>query len=204
MPSPLSPNLYNLLRIHLEKGIPIERLNFSSSQKQRLMQCEEAFKIFVQRPWMDLRAYFSNRWGHSSAEINNDIAVINFMAEFVNKGTRAIDEMKVRATANKAIADGAQSGNAELSLKGATLLAKVAKLDKPEADVDTSTLLAGMPIVITSDPSKKYKNKRVVSDKEMKRIRDYWGVKQDPWQEMTELKEDEDGNFISVNDKQQQ
>lgn len=201
MSSPLSPNLYNLLRIHLEKGIPIERLNFSVAQKQRLLQCEEAFKIFVQRPWMDLRTYFSNRWGHSPAEINNDIAVVNFMADFLNKGTRAIDEMKVRATANKAISDGAQSGNTELSLKGAALLTKVAQLDKPEADVDNSALLAGMPIVITSDPSMKYKNKRAVSDKEMKRIRERWGVKQDPWQEMTELKEDENGDFVPADEE---
>ena len=192
MPTVLSNRFFELLRLHLESGVPIDNMAFRESQKIRIKQCLETFRMFADRPWMDLRIYISNRYGRSQSEISNDIKIINFIAEMQNNGTRALDEMKVRSVANKAIADGARTGNTELSLKGAHMLTKVAKLDQQQDDNDNKNLLSSLPIVITSDPSVKYKNKKQISDEEMKKIRKRWGVKQDQWQELVEAQVIED------------
>ena len=189
MPTSLSTKFFDLLRIHIEKGLPIERLSFTAAQKLRASQCVEAYRLYQSRPWMKLHEYFRNRYGHTEAEITNDVKIVNFLISLTNEGQRELDRYKVRYVANAAIEAGSQSGNHDLALRGAAELRKVERLDQPESAADQGELLAGMPIIITGDVTRKYKNKESLSSAEMDRIRAKYGVKKDPWQDATEITE---------------
>lgn len=192
MPTSLSTQFYDLLRIHVEKGIPIERLRFHAAQKLRAQQCMEAYRVFISRPWMKLHEYFRTKYGHTEAEITNDVKIVNFLVGLTNDGQRQLDRYKIRTVATNAMQAGEESGNHDLALRGAAELRKVERLDQPESNQDSGELLAGMPIVITGDVTKKYKNKESVSPERMEALRKKWGVEKDPWQSAIEDAEYED------------
>lgn len=194
MPTSLSTQFFDLLRIHIEKGIPVERLRFTAAQKIRAEQCLEAYRVFVNRPWMKLHEYFRVKCGHTEAEITNDVKVVNFLVGLTNEGQRQLDRYKIRTVANNAMQAGSESGNHDLALRGAAELRKVERLDQPESTQDNGELLAGMPIIITGDVTKKYKNKEAVSPERMEALRKKWGVEKDPWQSAIEDAEYEEIN----------
>lgn len=198
MATALSQRFYELVRIHMEKGIPVERLQFTQSQMERIKQCDIAFRQKIDRPWMDLRAYFANALGHTQAEIVNDMRIVNYMLSFVNEGQREIDRFEVRETAKRAMRNSAQSGDDATGVKAAALLTKVERLDQPDAQVAEGDLLAGMPIIIHTNVERKYHNKKSRSEEEMDAIRKKWGVQKDEWMEATEIKESEYVNFNEI------
>lgn len=188
MPSKLADNYFAVLANHFEKGIRIEKLALSKSQKLRTQQCLEVFNAMCERPWIDPREYLTNKYNRTQSELANDMLIINFMARYRNKGTREVDEFRVRAVANQAIKHGMQTGNDDTALKGAALLTKVAQLDKPAAEVNDGDLLPGAQ-PFTTDVSAAYDNKRRISKKEMARIRKQYGVIPDEWQQLIEVED---------------
>lgn len=191
MASDLSPRFYDNVRTHMERGIPLERFNFTPSQRERVLQCKIAFEQKVARPWMDLRQYFANALGHSQAEIINDLRIVNFMLGFVNDGQRELDRFEVRETAKRVMRNSAQSGDDQSGIKAAALLTKVERLDQPDAQVAEGDLLAGMPIIIHTDVERKYHNKKSRSAEELDAIRKKWGVQKDQWMEAIEVRDEE-------------
>lgn len=175
--------------------MPLERFSFTPSQRERVMQCEIAFKMKLERPWMDLRTYFANSLGHTQAEIINDIRIVNYMLSFVNDGQRELDRFEVRETARRVMRNSAQSGDDASGIKAAALLTKVERLDQPDAQVAEGDLLAGMPIIIHTNVERKYHNKKSLSDEEIDAIRKKWGVEKDEWMEATEIKDEEYVDF---------
>ena len=195
MASDLSPRFYDNVRTHMERGIPLERFNFTPSQRERVLQCKIAFEQKVARPWMDLRQYFANALGHSQAEIINDLRIVNFMLGFVNDGQREVDRFEVRETAKRVMRNSAQNGDDASGVKAAALLTKVERLDQPDAQVAESDLLAGMPIIIHTDVERKYHNKKSRSAEELDAIRKKWGVQKDPWMAAVEIRDEEYVDF---------
>ena len=179
----------------MERGVPLERFGFTPSQRERVLQCEIAFKQKLQRPWMDLREYFSNALGHTQSEIINDIRIVNYMLSFVNDGQRELDRFEVRETAKRVMRNSAQSGDDASGIKAAALLTKVERLDQPDAQIAEGDLLAGMPIIIHTDVERKYHNKKSRSAEEMDAIRKKWGVQKDEWMEATEVRDEEYVDF---------
>ena len=184
----------------MERGIPLERFNFTPSQRERVLQCKIAFEQKVARPWMDLRQYFSNALGHSQAEIINDLRIVNFMLGFVNDGQREVDRFEVRETAKRVMRNSAQNGDDASGVKAAALLTKVERLDQPDAQVAEGDLLAGMPIIIHTDVERKYHNKKSRTAEELDAIRKKWGVQKDPWMAAVEIKEEEYADFEETAD----
>lgn len=195
MASSLSQRFYDLVRVHMEKGIPFDRLQLTQSQRERVVQCEIAFKQKVERPWMDLRSYFANALGHTQSEIVNDIKIVNFMLSFVNEGQREIDRFEVRETAKRVMRNSAQSGDDQSGIKAAALLTKLERLDQPDAAIPEGDLLAGMPIIIHTNVERKYHNKKARTEEELDAIRKKWGVKKDEWMEATEIRDEEYVDF---------
>lgn len=179
----------------MERGIPLERFNFTPSQRERVLQCKIAFEQKVARPWMDLRQYFANALGHSQAEIINDLRIVNFMLGFVNDGQREVDRFEVRETAKRVMRNSAQNGDDASGIKAAALMTKLERLDQPDAQVAEGDLLAGMPIIIHTDVERKYHNKKSRTAEELDAIRKKWGVQKDPWMEAIEIKEEEYADY---------
>lgn len=190
MATKLSDQYFAILANHFEKGMAIDSLHLSKSQKLRTKQVLEVFNAMCARPWIDPREYLTNKFGRTPSELNNDMLILNFMARYRNQGTREVDEFRVRAVANTAIRHGMQSGDDDKALKGAALLTKVAQLDKPATEINDGELLPGAQ-PFTTDVSATYDNKRRISRKEMARIRKQYGVIPDEWQQMIEVEDAE-------------
>lgn len=188
MPTKISEHYWAVLRKHMELGTNIDCCDMTASQKERTKQCLDCFNAICQRSWVDPREYMKNKFGRTEAELTNDMAIINFMLAFRNRGSREIDEYRVRATANRAMQHGAQTGNDDLALKGAALLTKVAGLDRPAAESNEGELLPGAS-PFTTDVSVAYEGKKRISKAEMKRIRQRYGVVPDEWQQRLEVEE---------------
>ena len=194
MATALSQRFYDSVRVHMEKGVPCQRLPFTEDQRARVEQCEVAFKMKMQRPWMDLKEYFSNALGHTHNEIINDIRIVNFMMKFVNESQRELDKFEVAETARRGMRNAAQSGDDATGIKAAALLTKVEGLDQPD-EQNGGDILADLPSLITTRVSDKYHNKQDRDEEEMDAIRKKWGVQKDEWMEATEIKESEYVDF---------
>ena len=190
MPTKLADNYFAVLAKHFEKGITIERLALSKSQKLRTLQVLEVFNAMCARPWIDPQEYLRNKYNRTPNELKNDMLILNFMAQYRNKGTREVDEFRVRAVANQAIKHGMQTGNDDTALKGAALLTKIAQLDKPATEVNDGELLPNAQ-QFTTDVSAVYENKRRMSRKEMQRLRKQYGVIPDEWMQQLEIEDAE-------------
>lgn len=194
MATALSQRFYDSVRVHMEKGVPCERLPFTADQRERVLQCEVAFKMKMQRPWMDLKQYFSNALGHTHNEIINDIRIVNFMMKFINESQREVDKFEVAETARRAMRNSAQNGDDATGIKAGALLTKLEGLDQPDEQAG-GEMLADLPSLITTRVSDKYHNKKDRDEEEMDAIRKKWGVHKDEWMEATEIKESEYVDF---------
>lgn len=196
MATDVSNNFLDKLRKHYETGVSLKHMNLTEEQKRRVEVCMDAYKRFVTDPFMDLQTYLKNRWQRTFSEIKNDMKTINYISSFYNEGERQVSAARVRHAAVTAMRAGADSGDLKSMLGGASLLMKLDRLDQPEArDLDES--MAAMPLVITTDASRKYKNKKHYDEEAMKRIRKKYGAKQDHWQEMVESKT---GEYVSASE----
>lgn len=194
MASDISAGFLEKLRKHYETGVALKHMNLTEDQRRRVEVCSDAFKRFSSDPFLNLNQYLRNRWDRSFSEIRNDIKVINYMASFYAEGERQLSAMRVRHTATAAMRAGLDSGNYKDALTGAKLLLDLddlAHLHDGEADENK----INMPIVITTDASKRYKNKKNYDEDAMRRIRAKYGAKEDPWQEMVQNKA---GEYVAI------
>ena len=186
MASDLSPIMLDKLRKHFETGVPIERMTFTDEQKKRIQMCIEGYKRFATDPNVDIYSYMRNRFNRTYSELRNDIKLIDYIASFFEEGQKNISKMRVRNASRVLMKNGQDTGNMKALHDGASLLMKLDRLDEPDSPEQMDENLARMPIVVTTDVSKKFANKRGHNEEEMRKIRHKWGVKQDSWQQMME------------------
>lgn len=195
MTAEVSKNFLERLRKHLETGVPYTDMNFTDEQKKRIAVCMDAYQRFATDPFMDLRQYITNRWKRTYSELRNDLKVVDYISSFYVDGQRNISSMKVRHSADILMRNGASTGNMKSLYDGASLLAKIERLDQPENPAEMGDQLVDMPVIITDDVSKKFPGKRSSTEKERERIRRKYGVKKDHWQEMVET---ESGEYVEA------
>ena len=186
MSSDLSNTMLDKLRKHFETGVPIERMTFTPDQKKRIQMCIEGYNRLATDPFMDIRTYMKNRFNRTYSELKNDIKLIDYIASFFEGGQKNISKLQVRNASRKLMKNGSETGNMKALHDGASLLIKLDRLDQPDAPEEMSEDMAKMPIMVTTDVSRKFSNKRGRSEEEMKRIRKKWGVSIDKWQGMME------------------
>lgn len=188
MPTEIRQPFYDKLRKHFETGVPWQDMSFSEEQKRRIEVCLDAYKRFSTDPFIDLPQYLRNRWKRTFNEIKNDMRVVEFIAAFYEEGQRNITKMQVRHASRMLMKNGADTGNMKALAEGASLAFKLERLDQPDTPEDIDANMARMPIIVTTDVGKKFKGKQGHDSEEMKKIRKKYGVKQDYWQEMVEVR----------------
>lgn len=193
MATDVSQPFYDKLRKHFETGVRWQRMSFTEEQKKRIERCLDAYNRFSTDPYIDLSAYIRNKWNLSYGELRNDLKVIEFIASFYEEGQRSLSTIQVRHAGRTLMKTGADTGNMKALADGASLIFKLERLDQPVSPEDMDANMAKMPIVVTTDVGRKYKNKQGRDTEEMKQIRKKWNVKQDGWQEMVEKRS---GEFI--------
>lgn len=195
MTTNVSQNFYDKLRKHFETGVSLVHMSFTDDQKRRIEVCMDAYKRFATDPFMDIDQYIRNKWGRTFSELKLDKKVIEFIAAFYEDGQRNIVKAQIRHASRVLMKNGSDTGNMKALYDGASLAFKLERLDQPDVPEDMDANMAKMPIMVTTNVSKKFKNKTDSDSEQMKRLRKKWGVKQDEWQEMVEKKT---GEYVPV------
>lgn len=201
MTANVSQNFYDKLRKHFETGVSIDYMTFTNDQKKRIEVCLDAYKRFATDPFIDLDQYIRNKWGRTFSELKLDKKVIEFIASFYEDGQRNITKTQVRHASRMLMKNGADTGNMKALYDGASLAFKLEHLDQPDTPEDMEANMAKMPIIVTTNVSKKFNNKTSSDSEQMKRLRKKWGVKQDEWQEMVENKT---GEYVPASYKEEE
>lgn len=205
----LSPKFLDVLRKHLELGTPLQYMNMSDDQKQRVRVCMELYNLMKQNPYLDYATYLKNKYSRTYWEIRHDKECLDFICSILDAGGKNITKVQVRRTYELAAKIAHDQGDAKNMISAAKHLSDLEKLTEPDQGEDLENSITKLPIAFTSDARKILPNKTHSNERAMEKIRAKWGVKKDAHQEMvdTRAKEllsaeeiSEEGRRLSVSD----
>lgn len=152
--------------LHFEKGVPICDTHMRREHKDRLTRVQHVYWQWVKNPFLDVFPMFKQLVKGKGADVQSewrmaqkDKILFDFVVDHVSPPSRRMDEMKVRAAADRMMRIGMETDNVNALDKGSKRLMEVAQLDKPESQqADISKAMFIPPVVTTVasevDPTK--------------------------------------------------
>lgn len=137
--------------------IPMQNLSLTDYEKKRLVVVREAYKLYMSNQLMSmqkLRAHIQNLWNRKDYEVDNDIAVLQFIVSRYNKVNKDMLRFRAIASVERGIDIAADKGNEEGLIKGALALYKVGECDVPDPADDAANGRRALETVITDDYTK--------------------------------------------------
>lgn len=179
----ISQKLMTGALMHFEQGVPIDDLDMRREHKERLARVQHVYWQWVRNPiTLDPFAMFKQLVKGKGADIysewrmaQKDKILFDFVVDYVAPPSRRVDEMKVRAAADKMMRIGMETDNVTALDKGSKRLMEVAQLDKPEEERIDMSKMAFLPPVVTTSVKDADDTKEDVDDQEMKRIMAKYG-----------------------------
>lgn len=197
----LSPKFLDVLRKHLDLGTPLQYMNMSDDQKQRVRVCMELYNLIKQNPYLDYATYLKNKYNRTYWEIRHDKECLDFICSILDAGGKNISRHRVKATYEKAIQMAHDQGNVKEMISGAKHLSDLEKLTEPEQGEDLENSITKLPIVLTQDARKILPGKTFSNERAMDKLRAKWGVKKDVHQDMVDTKAKE---LLSADDGEEE
>lgn len=169
--------------MHFEQGVPIDDLDIRREHKERLARVQHVYWQWVKNPiTLDPFAMFKQLVKGKGADVysewrmaQKDKFLFDFVVEHIAPPSRRMDEMKVRASADKMMKIGMETDNVNALDKGSKRLMEVAQLDKPEEERIDMNKMAFLPPIVTTSVKEVDDTKQDVDDTEMKRIMAKYG-----------------------------
>ena len=184
----LSPKFLDVLRKHLELGTPLQYMNMSDDQKQRVRVCMELYNLMKQNPYLDYATYLKNKYNRTYWEIRHDKECLDFICSILDAGGKNITRAQVRRTYEMAAKIAHDQGDAKNMISAAKHLSDLEKLTEPEQGEDLENSITKLPIVLTQDARKILPGKTFSNERAMDKLRAKWGVKKDVHQDMVDTK----------------
>ena len=184
----LSPKFLDVLRKHLELGTPLQYMNMSDDQKQRVRVCMELYNLMKQNPYLDYATYLKNKYNRTYWEIRHDKECLDFICSILDAGGKNITKVQVRRTYELAAKIAHDQGDAKNMISAAKHLSDLEKLTEPEQGEDLENSITKLPIVLTQDARKILPGKTFSNERAMDKLRAKWGVKKDVHQDMVDTK----------------
>lgn len=190
MGTEVTPKFYEVLQTHLDTGVPVEDLNLSPAQRERMLVCLDAYRHLDDRdPFADLSTMLRTRYKRTIPQIREDKKVINFLIAQLNTDTKELSRYRIIRAAEKTMRMGDQAGDAKTIIEGAKMLYKAEGLDKPESMLeDLSKSVHSLPPVFTTDVTKINSDLTNISDEQREKLLRKYNVTKDKTQEMVEAK----------------
>lgn len=184
----LSPKFLDVLRKHLELGTPLQYMNMSDDQKQRVRVCMELYNLMKQNPYLDYATYLKNKYNRTYWEIRHDKECLDFICSILDAGGKNITKVQVRRTYELAAKIAHDQGDAKNMISAAKHLSDLEKLTEPDQGEDLENSITKLPIVLTQDARKILPGKTFSNERAMDKLRAKWGVKKDVHQDMVDTK----------------
>ena len=188
--SELSTKFYEVLQTHLDTGVPVEELNLSPAQVERMRVCMEVYKYLEERdPFADVATILRNRYSRTSAQIGEDKKVIHYIIAQLNSNTKEMSRYRALKGIEKSMRMGDQAGDAKILLEASKSLIKLEGLDKPESALDDlHQSVHALPPVFTTDVTKINSDLTNFTDEQREKLFRKYNVQRDKMQEMVEVK----------------
>ena len=168
--------------LHFEQGVPICDLDVRRENKDRLARVQHVYWQWSKNPMIDTFQMFKQlikgQYADAPSEhhaAQKDQRLFEFVVEHVQRGSRRMDEAKVRYAAERMITIGMDTDNVAALDKGSKRLYEVAGLDKPEEERIDMSKMAFLPPIVTTSVKDVDETKEDVDDQEMKRIINKYG-----------------------------
>ena len=168
--------------LHFEQGVPICDLDVRRENKDRLARVQHVYWQWSKNPMIDTFQMFKQlikgQYADAPSEhhaAQKDQRLFEFVVEHVQRGSRRMDEAKVRYAAERMITIGMDTDNVAALDKGSKRLYEVAGLDKPEEERIDMSKMAFLPPIVTTSVKEVDETKEDVDDQEMKRIMAKYG-----------------------------
>lgn len=203
MGTDLKDKFYDILRKHIESGLPLDVMRFSPCQKRRAQACMAAYRELKENEMMDLDRYLRMEWGRTFTEIRQDKRVIDFLMKELNSDSRELSRYRIKKQAERVMRMATDAGNMKMMLEGSKMLFKAEGFDRPDEELDATQGVNELPAIFTTDPSKINSNLRQYSEEEREKLRRKYHVEKDKTMEMVEAKKGlfvESGTEIEDND----
>lgn len=137
--------------------IPIEHLALTDYEKKRLQVVREAYQFYMGNKLVSsqrLRTHIQNLWNRKDHEVDNDIAVLQFIVSRYDKSSKDMIRNRSVAAVERAIEIAADKGNEDALIKGGLALYKVGECDVPDPTDDEANGRRALETVITDDFTK--------------------------------------------------
>lgn len=183
----ISQKLMTGALLHFERGVPIADLDIRREHKDRLARVQHVYWQWVKNPiaidpFQLLRQLTKGLGADVYSEwrmAQKDKFLFDFVVEHIAPPSRRMDEMKVRAAADKMMKIGMETDNVNALDKGSKRLMEVAQLDKPESEHTDMSKVMFLPPVVTTVVSDVDSEKQAISDEQAEKIMQKYGAHQD-------------------------
>lgn len=203
MPSEFGRKFYDLYRVHVEQGIPAERLNLSEEHKRCVGIVDDLYEHYRHNPAMNVLDFLRNKYNITDySRLYKLNKALNYVVGMMSAGLRDMQRFKANYYAERMARIGDQTGDWKPMDKAVAHMTKINALDQPDPPEDVESQLPKMAYMLTTDPGQVKKGSVRHTPEQIAAFFKHYGVEPDVWQKQmdsgptTADNYDEHGNLI--------
>ena len=203
MASEFGRKFYDILRIHIESGIPSCRLDLKPELQKCIDIVDDLYEHWRHNPSMNTSDYIRNKYNiNEYSRIYKLNKALNFVCSMMSNGLKDMQRYKANAYVDKMLRIGDAIGDWKPMDKAIAHLTKINALDQPDPAESIDEQIPKMGYLLTTKASDV--NERAVdhTPEQIAAMLKHYGVKRDVWQQLldegrgTADDYDENGNYI--------
>lgn len=203
MASQFGRKFYDLLRIHIETGIPSSRLDLKPELRKCIDIVDDLYEHWRHNPSMNTSDYIQNKYDIKDySRIYKLNKALNFVCSLMSSGLKDMQRYKANAYVDRMLKIGDATGDWKPMDKAIAHLTKINGLDQPDPAENIEDQIPKMGYLLTTKASDV--NDRAVdhTPAQIAAMFKHYGVKKDIWQQLLEDGKgtadnyNEDGDYI--------
>lgn len=194
---------YDVLRLHIENGIPVPRLSLSERQKARVEIIDDLYAHYRHNPAMNVQNFIRNKYGlTSNCELYNLQRALNFVVSMLSQGQRDMQRYKANFYADRMLKIGDATGDWKPIDRGIGRIIEINALNQPDPPESMEEQIPKMGYLLTLDATQVKRGAKRHTPEQLAAMFKRYGVKADVWQEALDAGHstadefDAEGNYI--------
>ncbi len=209
MASEFGQKFYDLLRIHIEQGIPSRHLALSEEHRKCIDIVDDLYEHYRHNPAMNVLDFLRNKYSIKDySRLYKLSKALNFVVGMLSAGLRDMQRYKANYYAERMARIGDATGDWKPLDKAVAHITKINALDQPDPAESIEDQIPKMGYMLTPDPSMVKKGSVQHTPEQLAAFFKHYGVEPDVWQSRldsgptTADSYDEHGNYIHTAKRQ--
>lgn len=203
MASQFGRKFYDLLRIHIENGIPSHRLDLKPELQKCVDIVDDLYEHWRHNPSMNTSDYIRNKYNITEyARIYKLNKALNFVCSMMSAGQKDMQRFKANAYVDRMLRIGDATGDWKPMDKAIAHLTRINGLDQPDPAESIDDQIPKMGYLLTTKASDVSESAVDHTPEQIAAMFKHYGVKRDVWQQLldegkgTADEYDEQGKYI--------